>query len=140
MARDSAYFLGEDFSIVDIAFFPWMQRSLSVLTVRQPLWAQTDEPLWRIQLWCSQVYRQFAFPETAEFERLSRWSVVHPREGSTHTVLCKHQYAAFISCPFTAAVLPHALVTPRVLPLYYPQYPAPSGFGARARSPPVRST
>jgi glutathione S-transferase len=54
MARDSAggaYFLGEDFSIVDIAFFPWMQRSLSVLTVRQPLWAQTDEPLWRIQLW-----------------------------------------------------------------------------------------
>ncbi len=30
--------------------------------------------------------------------------------------------------------------SPRVLPLYYPQYPAPSGFGARARSPPVRSS
>lgn len=48
---DGPFFFGSHFSIVDIVFLPWMQRSLSVL----------------------KVYRGFSWPDAAEFERLSVW-------------------------------------------------------------------
>ena len=51
MATEGDYFLGKEYSMIDLVLFPWFERLLTV----------------------SKAYRGFLPPETPAFDRLQRW-------------------------------------------------------------------
>jgi len=68
MRNSGPFFLGEQFSMVDIALAPFFQRFL----------------------WVGSKYRDLVFPEEPEFARLQEWwSATHSRPSVAATMVCR---------------------------------------------------